>query len=143
MFSIKSLPILWICPLCIYQNDEPAVIMQVWRSYDAGNLVQMIDPAIIETCDEKEALRCIEVGLLCTQAESQLRPPMSTVTLMLSSESVTYLPDPTKPAFVDSYVSEITKSTHSELSHASASPSHIPVSSASNATTSITDLVPR
>ena len=66
MFSIKSLRILWICPLCIYQKDEPAVIMQVWRSYDAENLVEMIDPGIIETCDERKALRCSQVGRLCT-----------------------------------------------------------------------------
>jgi hypothetical protein len=74
--------------------------------------VQMIDPTIIETCDEEQALRCIHVGLLCTQADSSLRPSMSTVNLMLSSHSVT-LPDPTKPAFVSSNVSQNSKSTSS------------------------------
>jgi hypothetical protein len=119
----------------------------VWRSYHEENIVQMIDPAIIETCDEKQAWRCIQVGLLCTQADSHLRPPMSAVTLMLSTDSVTYLPDPTKPAFVNSYVSQTSNITSSGLSHASATASssataHVPIP-ASNANASISDLEPR
>ena len=77
----------------------------------------MIDPVIIETCDEEKALRIIHVGLLCTQADSSLRPEMSAVNLMLSSHSVT-LPNPTKPALVRTYVSG--SSNASGLSHASA-----------------------
>jgi hypothetical protein len=128
-----------------YENDAPVAIMQVWRSYEVGNIVQVIDPGIIETCDEKQALRCIHVGLLCTQAESSLRPPMSTVTSILSTDSVTDLPDPTKPAFVSSHVSRNTESTSYGLSHASASASsaHTPLGPASNANASITELVPR
>ena len=120
--------------------------MQVWRSYEVGNIVQVIDPGIIETCDEKQALRCIHVGLLCTQAESSLRPPMSIVTLILSADSVMDLPDPTKPAFVSSHVFRNTESTSYGLSHASASASssaHTPLGPASNANASITELVPR
>eukprot|EP00253_Pinus_taeda_P027798 PITA_27798 len=100
----------------------------VWKSYEAGNIVGIIDAAIIETCDENQAVRCIQVGLLCLQAESSLRPPMSTVTLMLSLDSITGIPDPTKPAFVSSDVSPNTESTSA---------------SASNATDSINELVPR
>eukprot|EP00253_Pinus_taeda_P004729 PITA_04729 len=104
----------------------------VWRSFDGGNIVQVIDPAIIETCDEAQALRCIQVGLLCTQAESHLRPMMSTVNLMLSTDSVAPLPDPTRPAFVSSYVSQIAKISSSGSA------------TASNATDSIiSELVPR
>jgi len=120
------------------------VIVQAWRSYEHGNIEQMIDEAIIETCDEEQALRCIVVGLLCTQADSFLRPPMSTITLMISSHSVT-LPDPTKPAFVSSVTQ--TTSSGSGLSHASVT-AHSSVSSASchilsNADASITELVTR
>eukprot|EP00253_Pinus_taeda_P018677 PITA_18677 len=120
-------------------NDEASVIMQVWKSYEAGNIVGIIDGAIIETCDEKQAVRCIQVGLLCIQAESSLRPPMSTVTSMLSLDFITDIPDPTKPAFVSSHVSPNIESTSYGLTPASASAS----ASASNATNSITELVPR
>jgi hypothetical protein len=116
--------------------------------------VQMIDPAIIETCDMEQALRCIHVGLLCTQADSSLRPQMSTVNLMLSCHSVT-LQNPTKPPFVRSDGFQNGESTcyGSGLSHASATTSSSSGSSASsqaaivaplsNADASITDLLPR
>jgi hypothetical protein len=100
----------------------------------------MIDPTIIQTCYEDQALRCIQIGLLCTQAESHLRPAMSTVTLMLSSDSVTYLPDPTKPAFVSSHVSGLSPASANASS--SVSSAHIPPGPVSNANDSITDLVP-
>ena len=90
----------------------------------------MIDPTIIETCDQGQALRCIHVGFLCTKEDSSLRPSMSTVTLMLLSDSVT-LSNPTKPDFVRSQVSRTTNST-----------SYI-VSPPSNADASINILVPR
>jgi hypothetical protein len=69
--------------------------MQVWSSYKRQEIESTIDPTIIETRDKEKALRCIHVGLLCTQADSLRRPPMSEVTAMLSN-SVT-LPVPTKP----------------------------------------------
>eukprot|EP00253_Pinus_taeda_P019495 PITA_19495 len=103
-----------------------------WRSYDGGNIVQLIDPAIIETCDETQASRCIQIGLLCTQTESHLRPAMSTVTLMLSTDSWTYLPDPTKPDFVSSYLSQTNKITSSGSSHASATTSSSATASNAN-----------
>eukprot|EP00253_Pinus_taeda_P016626 PITA_16626 len=116
----------------------------VWRLYDEGNMVQLIDPVIIETCDEALALRCIQVGLLCTQPESHLRPLMSTVNLMLLTDSVTSLPDPTRPDFVSSYVSQISKISSSVWPNAttsSVSSAHTPTP-ASNPSDSISELVP-
>ena len=116
------------------------IFMQAWRSYEQGNIVQVIDPTIIETCDETQVLRCIHVGFLCTQVESSYRPPMSRVTLMLSTDSVTELPDPTRPAFVNSHISRITKPTASSFVRSSP---HTAQGPPSNATASISDLVPR
>jgi serine/threonine protein kinase len=116
-----------------------------WKSYERGNIVRMIDPTIIETCDEEQASRCIHVGLLCTQAEASLRPLMSAAVQMLSSDSAT-LPNPTKPVFVSS-ITQITNPTGSGSSHASASTtsasSTTPLAPPSGAYTSITQLVPR
>jgi serine/threonine protein kinase len=104
-----------------------------WRLYKRGNILRMIDPTIIETCDQAQALRWIHVGLLCTQADSSLRPTMSTVILMLSSHSVT-LSAPKKPAFVSSSVSQNTKSTSSGsgFSHSSGTSTSSSVLSASS-----------
>ena len=89
-------------------------------------------------------MRSIHVGLLCTQADSSLRPQMATVTLMLSSLSVT-LPDPTKPFFPNS-VSPINSSSSNSDSGSSHALFISPVVRAptSNAyVNSITELVPR
>jgi len=93
-------------------SPEMQILLEwVWRLYKRGRMMDMIDPAIIETCsDQEQALRCIHVGLLCTQAEPSLRPSISTINLMLSTKLVE-LPDPIKPAFVSSVVTRPTEST--------------------------------
>lgn len=45
-----------------------------------------------------EALRCIQVGLLCVQHRPEERPTMSSVLLMLDNESA-LLPQPGLPGF--------------------------------------------
>lgn len=45
-----------------------------------------------------EALRCIQIGLLCVQEEQMQRPKMAFVTIMLFNSSMV-LPIPSKPAF--------------------------------------------
>jgi len=118
--------------------------MQAWRSYEKGKSDEIIDLTIIETSDEQQVLRCIQVGTLCTQVDSSLRPPMSTVNHMLSSHALT-LPEPTKPLFPNS-VSRInteSRSSGSGLSQASFL-SPLPPAPTSNAyANSITELVPR
>ena len=128
--------------------------MQAWTLYKRGDILQMIDPEITETCDEEKALRCIHVGFLCTQADPSLRPEMSTVNSMLSLHFVT-LPNPTKPAFVRSHASQNANSTSSGASSglsrlsattSSSVPSHTRtpvVAPPSNANVSISELEPR
>lgn len=81
---------------------------QVWALYKQGDILQMFDPTIIEICDEEKALRCIHVGLLCTEEDPSLPPEMSTVNFMLPSHSV-MVPNPTKPALVWSHTSQISR----------------------------------
>lgn len=50
-----------------------------------------------ENCPPTEALRCIQVGLLCVQENAEDRPNMSTVVFMLGNE--TTMPSPNQPAF--------------------------------------------
>eukprot|EP00253_Pinus_taeda_P009069 PITA_09069 len=85
--------------------------LSAWTSYQQGNIVQMVDPALIETCDREQAFRCLHVGLLCTQADPSLRPLMPKITMMLSPQFVG-LPDPTKPPLVIS-VNQNINSTNS------------------------------
>ena len=62
-------------------------------------MMGIVDSCIdTESYVSHEALRCIQIGLLCVQEEVMDRPTMSAVVLMLSSE--TALPSPKQPAFI-------------------------------------------
>jgi serine/threonine protein kinase len=81
-----------------------------WRSYKEGCLLNMIDSTVTKTLREEQAVRCIHVALLCTQADAGIRPTISNVILMISSSSG-ILPNPQKPAFVKTSESNLGGST--------------------------------
>uniref|UniRef100_A0A0C9S4A1 TSA: Wollemia nobilis Ref_Wollemi_Transcript_25594_2264 transcribed RNA sequence n=1 Tax=Wollemia nobilis TaxID=56998 RepID=A0A0C9S4A1_9CONI len=70
-----------------------------WGLYTNGKALDIMDQTLGELCPEEQVLRCIHIGLLCVQADATARPPMSSVFLMLSSDSIA-LPIPTVPGFV-------------------------------------------
>jgi hypothetical protein len=47
---------------------------------------------------EGDVLRCIQIGLLCVQADPAARPVMSSVVMMLGTDTVS-LQAPSKPGF--------------------------------------------
>lgn len=54
--------------------------------------------SLLESYTPNEALRCIQIELLCVQDNVNDRPTMSLVVLMLSSEIA--LPSPKQPAYM-------------------------------------------
>ncbi|WOG96152.1 hypothetical protein DCAR_0415483 [Daucus carota subsp. sativus] len=92
-----------------------------WISYNEEKLLQLIDDMIVESCDQTEALRLIQIGLLCVQHDPKDRPAMSEVVFMLSNN--TKLAQPKQPGFfmerflfeVDSISNPNTKSSSNEL----------------------------
>ncbi|RLN30946.1 cysteine-rich receptor-like protein kinase 2 isoform X1 [Panicum miliaceum] len=72
----------------------------IWKHYNAGTLMKLLDPNLREQCSESEALQVFHVGLLCAQASPNLRPPMRKVVEMLSGRD-RVLPRPTQPPFID------------------------------------------
>ncbi|KAJ8513175.1 hypothetical protein OPV22_003609 [Ensete ventricosum] len=70
----------------------------VWRHWNGGMALQVVDRSLQEQYGPQEALRCMHIGLLCVQEEPAERPGMASVVLMLSSASVT-LSTPSPPAF--------------------------------------------
>eukprot|EP01018_Ginkgo_biloba_P036198 Gb_08946 [translate_table: standard] len=81
-----------------------------WKLHKEGHIVDMIDQTLVATCPEEQALRCLQVGLLCAQADAAIRPRMSNVVSMLNS--CEKLPDPKKPSFFN-YVNHNWNSTGS------------------------------
>ena len=72
--------------------------MQTWEQWTKGTILEILDPSLGNHCPRNEVLRCIQIGLLCVQEDPSDRPTMSTIVVMLSSDSVS-LQDPSRPAF--------------------------------------------
>ncbi|PHT56052.1 G-type lectin S-receptor-like serine/threonine-protein kinase [Capsicum baccatum] len=70
-----------------------------WKLRMENRALDVMDPTLVDTFNENEVLKCINVALLCVQEDSGDRPTMSNVIIMLGSESMT-LPRPNQPAFV-------------------------------------------
>ncbi|KAG6689467.1 hypothetical protein I3842_11G176700 [Carya illinoinensis] len=81
-----------------------------WRLYkEERRIMELVDKSVKESCNPTEVLRSIQVGLLCVQQSPEHRPSMSTVVLMLSSETV--LPVPKQPGFLtERYLSDMDSS---------------------------------
>jgi hypothetical protein len=74
--------------------------MQVWEHWEAGTVTELVDPCMGGSFPVGDVLRCIQVGLLCVQGDPVARPIMSSVVMMLGSDSDTVsLQAPSKPVF--------------------------------------------
>ena len=63
----------------------------------AGREIELLDACLKDSHDSFEVLRCIHVSLLCVQQRPVHRPTISSVIVMLGSESE--LPQPKKPGY--------------------------------------------
>ncbi|XP_031113735.1 putative receptor-like protein kinase At4g00960 isoform X3 [Ipomoea triloba] len=105
-----------------YEHEEVSNLLgYVWKLWTKGNTMDLVDESVLQSCNEDEVLKCINVGLLCVEEDPNNRPNMSNVLLMLSNEN-TALSKPNQPAFVarthtsvNSNTVEIDKSCSNEL----------------------------
>ncbi|KAF5472085.1 hypothetical protein F2P56_008827 [Juglans regia] len=81
-----------------YANNELNLLGHAWKHWRGGNGLELIDQSLGDLYSPSEVMRCIQVGLLCVQERAEDRPTMSSVVLMLSSETAT-LPQPKQPGF--------------------------------------------
>ena len=58
----------------------------------------LVDLSLAKSCSRTEALRCIQIGLLCVQDNPNYRPLMSSVVTMLENET-TPLSVPKQPVY--------------------------------------------
>ncbi|GLT56122.1 hypothetical protein SLA2020_291930 [Shorea laevis] len=79
-------------------NHSLNLIGHAWRLWKEGNALELIDSFEQESCTLFEVLRCIHISLLCVQQHPEDRPNMSSVVLMLGSE--TALVQPKEPGFL-------------------------------------------
>ncbi|KAF4398043.1 hypothetical protein G4B88_019764, partial [Cannabis sativa] len=68
------------------------------RQISRGQALELVDPLVIDSCDQDEFVRYLQIGLMCVQKDAHERPTMSSVVVMLNGES-TALCQPKPPAF--------------------------------------------
>ncbi|XP_074366228.1 G-type lectin S-receptor-like serine/threonine-protein kinase At4g27290 [Apium graveolens] len=73
------------------------LLAHAWMSYKEDKLLQVMDGVILDSSNDMEVFRVIQIGLLCVQHDPKDRPVMSQVVLMLSSNMK--LPHPKQPGF--------------------------------------------
>ncbi|KAL5198202.1 hypothetical protein ABZP36_001714 [Zizania latifolia] len=83
---------------CYNSQQSEDLLTKVWEQWVAGTVLETVDPSMNGSFSESDVLRCINIGLLCVQGKPTDRPLMSSVVLMLGSETVE-LQAPAKPTF--------------------------------------------
>ncbi|KAL5542724.1 hypothetical protein UlMin_010434 [Ulmus minor] len=99
------------------ENHGLPLTAHAWTLMKQGKPFELIDSGLRDSNHLQEVLKCIHVGLLCVQQSPGDRPSMSSVVLMLGSESE--LPQPKPPGYF----------MHADL------PSNKPMSSSTNTIT--------
>ncbi|CAN6921614.1 unnamed protein product [Brassica oleracea] len=86
-----------------YQMDETStpgnLVTYAWRLWRNGSPLELVDPAIGGNYQSNEVTRGIHIALLCVQENPEDRPMLSTIILMLTSNTIT-LPVPRLPSFI-------------------------------------------
>ncbi|RXH86613.1 hypothetical protein DVH24_021886 [Malus domestica] len=87
--------------LDLMRSDRPTdanALGYAWELWKEGTVLELMDPALGDSCIKDQLLRCVHVGLLCVEENAADRPTMSDVVSMLTNQS-TPLPLPAKAAF--------------------------------------------
>ncbi|KAJ0247205.1 Cysteine-rich receptor-like protein kinase 22 [Hirschfeldia incana] len=126
----------------VYQMDETStagnLVNNAWRLWRNGSPLELLDPAIRRNNHSNEVTRCIHIALLCVQDNPEDRPMLSTIILMLTSNTIT-LPVPQLPSFFPRNRLELEKVSEGFES----SRSTVKSAGYSVSDSSITDLEPR
>ncbi|KAK3441408.1 hypothetical protein EUGRSUZ_B01621 [Eucalyptus grandis] len=77
-----------------YRGQHFNLLSYAWQLWSEDRGPDLRDEAIVNTCPPSEAMRCIQVGLLCVQDQMTDRPNMLSVVRMLSGESDLHQPRP-------------------------------------------------
>lgn len=72
-------------------------MFQAWHLWNQGQSLKLIDTMLNGSCPHIQVIRCIHIGLLCTQDQAKDRPTMLEVISFLSNENAP-LPTPIQPS---------------------------------------------
>ncbi|XP_028755567.1 cysteine-rich receptor-like protein kinase 10 [Neltuma alba] len=75
-----------------------SLLCYAWNLWYEGKCLELMDPMLENSYIANDILKCIHISLLCVQEDAVDRPTMSTVIVMLASDTMTF-PRPNRPAF--------------------------------------------
>ncbi|KAI4344883.1 hypothetical protein L6164_012067 [Bauhinia variegata] len=73
-------------------------IYKAWQLWNEDKVMELIDISLLDCCPTHEALRCVQLALLCEQDRAADRTSMLEIVSTLSNESA-LMPAPIKPTF--------------------------------------------
>ncbi|CAL1352744.1 unnamed protein product [Linum trigynum] len=80
-----------------HHDHDLNLLGHAWALWMKGAALKLVDECLMESCTHSQALRCIQVALLCVQQRPEDRPNISLVVLMLGSADP--LSEPKQPGF--------------------------------------------
>ncbi|CAL5441339.1 unnamed protein product [Camellia sinensis] len=93
-----------------HSDHDLNLLGHAWNLWTKGRAFELLDPMMEGSFPMSKVLRCIQVGLLCVQKCPEDRPMMSSVLLMLVSDSA-ILPQSKQPGF---YIERSSIETHDQ-----------------------------
>ncbi|KAK8450507.1 hypothetical protein SEVIR_6G039900v4 [Setaria viridis] len=94
------------------------LIAHAWSLWKDGNLRDLVDSSIVESCSPDEILRCIHIGLLLVQDNPNARPLMPWVVSSLENSDIE-LPQPSEPMYFSRSHYRIVEAGESSVSNMS------------------------
>ncbi|KAK9668330.1 hypothetical protein RND81_13G052300 [Saponaria officinalis] len=67
--------------------NQQGLLRFAWKCWEAGNPLEMTDLLLLDSYSSGEVKKCVQLGLLCVQDASHLRPIMSAIVDWLNSNS--------------------------------------------------------
>ncbi|CAE5957914.1 unnamed protein product [Arabidopsis arenosa] len=86
-----------------FTQGTSSVLFSVWEHFKANTLDRSIDPRLKGSFSEEEALKVLQIGLLCVQSSVELRPSMSEIVFMLKNKDSKF-ECPKQPPFLSASV---------------------------------------
>ncbi|XP_042449990.1 cold-responsive protein kinase 1-like isoform X1 [Zingiber officinale] len=84
-------------------SEDQFLLERTWALYERGELESIVDTYLADDLDMKQAYNFLKIGLLCTQDVAKLRPTMSTVVRLLTSEIDINSQKITKPGLISDF----------------------------------------
>ncbi|TVU16910.1 hypothetical protein EJB05_32913, partial [Eragrostis curvula] len=79
-------------------EESVDLLSLVWEHWSMGTIEEMLDPLLVRRAPQDQMVKLVNIGLLCVQDIPADRPTMSSVNVMLSSNTVS-LQAPSRPTF--------------------------------------------